>query len=71
LIYKYPDVCDDGEDVGCCVGELFTITGIDDVAVVNPVAPVLAAIVLRLILKLPLDTASVNALDRVADDTYS
>ena len=58
-----------GLAVGCSVGELFTITGADEVAAVKPVAPVLAAIVLRLVLKLPLDTAVVNALDRVADET--
>jgi hypothetical protein len=50
---------------------LFTITGVDDVAVASPAAPVLAAIVLRLVLKLPLETAVFNALDRVAVGTYN
>jgi hypothetical protein len=59
-----------GVYVGAKVGEMFTITGGDDVAVSNPVAPVSAAIVLRLVLKV-VDTAVLSALDRVAVETYS
>ena len=43
--------------------------GVDDVADANPVAPVLDAISLSSILKVPVETADVNAADRVLVDS--